>query len=403
MARDVQMSAVAGEPNPPFPAKRRVTLVGHAADATLNFRAPLIADLLAAGCEVEVLAPDWTPQQLRRLQILGAQGATYPLMRTGLNPLQDIRTAGALYRHLRRTRPDAVLTFAAKTNVWGMLAAAAAGVPRRGAMVAGLGYAFIEGGSSLRDLKRRLLRFILSSLFRGAFRFANFVVVQNPDDGHFVNINLGVKKEKIVRINGTGVPLDDWPLHPPHLEPVTFTLVARLLREKGVLEFLAAARQIKAEYPHTRFWLLGPLDENPGGLKREEIEPWVRDGIVEWPGAVDVKPWLAQTSVFVLPSYREGVPRSTQEAMAMGRPVITTDAPGCRETVVEGVNGCLVPPRDVAALVAAMRRFIQNPQLVETMGRESRRLAEERFDVRRANAVLMGALGVNRSPQQKMR
>lgn len=369
----------------------RISLIGHAAGSLLNFRVPLIADLVAAGCQVDVLASDWLPDQLQKLKSLGAYGVDYPVARTGLNPLQDLRTLWALYRYFRRRKPDAVLTFMAKPNVWGILAAAAAGVPRRGAMVAGLGYAFIEGGSPI-DVKRRLLRFILSKLFRRAFRHADFVVVQNPDDCNFLNINLGVPKEKIVRINGTGVPLQDWPPHPPHVEPPTFTLVARLLREKGVMEFLAAARQIKAEFPQTRFWLLGPVDENPGGLKREEIEPWVRDGIVEWPGAVDVKPWLAQTSVFVLPSYREGVPRSTQEAMAMGRPVITTDAPGCRETVVDGVNGFLVPPRDVAALVAAMRRFIENPQRIETMGRESRRLAEERFDVRRANVVLMRAL-----------
>ncbi len=374
--------------------QRRVTLIGHAAGATLNFRGPLIAELVGSGCEVEVMAPDWTPQQRERLRAWGATAVTFPLSRTGLNPLQDLRTLWALYRQLRRSRPDAVLSYAAKTNVWGMLAAACAGVPRRVAMVEGLGYAFTEGAEGLRDLKQRVLGWVLAGLYRWAFRAAHRVLVLNPDDARDLRRWCGLSADKTVLLGGIGVALDDWPLHPPQFQPVTFTLVARLLREKGVLEFLAAARQIKAEYSQTRFWLLGPLDENPGGLKREDIEPWVRDGIVEWPGAVDVKPWLAQTSVFVLPPYREGVPRSTQEAMAMGRPVITTDAPGCRETVVDGVNGYLVPPRDVVALVAAMRRFVENPHLIETMGRESRRLAEERFDVRRANAVLMRALGV---------
>ncbi len=376
---------------------KRLHLVGHAAGATLNFRAPLIADLVAAGCRVAVLAPDWTPQQLERLRALGAQGALFPLARTGLNPLQDLRTLWALYRHLRRARPDAVLTFAAKTNVWGMLAAAWAGVPRRVAMVEGMGYAFTDGEQGRRTLKQRALGWVLAGLYRWAFRAANCVLVLNPDDARDLQHDCGLSADKTVLLGGIGLPLDEWPCQPPHFEPLTFTLVARLLREKGVREFLEAARQIKGEYPKTRFWLLGPLDENPGGLTRDDIEPWVREGLVEWPGAVDVRPWLAQTSVFVLPSYREGVPRSTQEAMALGRPVITTDAPGCRETVVDGLNGFLVPPRDVAALAAAMRRFIEEPALVETMGRESRRLAEERFDVRRANALLMRVLGISQA------
>lgn len=373
-------------------SRQRITLIGHAARSTLNFRAPLIADLVAAGCRVQVLAPDWSAQQLDELRALGAEGVTFPLARTGINPLQDLRTLWWLYHHLRRERPDAVLTYAAKTNVWGMLAAAWARVPRRVAMVEGLGYAFTEERQHYRTIKKRALGWVLARLYRLTFRLTHGVVVLNPDDARDLKYWGNLPPSKTILLGGIGVPLDAWPLHPPHLKPVTFTLVARLLREKGILEFLAAARQIKATFPATRFWLLGPLDDNPGGLTQGDIEPWVRDGIVEWPGAVNVQPWLAQTSVFVLPSYREGVPRSTQEAMAMGRPVITTDAPGCRETVVDGVNGFLVPPRDVPALVAAMRRFIEQPDLIARMGRESRRLAEERFDVRRANAVLMRTL-----------
>lgn len=372
-----------------------IVLIGHAASATLNFRAPLIADLVAAGCAVEVLAPDWTEAQLARLAALGARGETFPLARTGLNPLEDLRTLLALWRHLRRSRPDVVFTYAAKTNVWGMLAAWLSGVPRRVAMVEGLGYAFTEGAQGRRTPKQRLIGAVLTTLYRIAFAAAHRVVALNPDDARDLQRECGLTGSKTVLLGGIGVPLDDWPPHSPHTDPMTFTLAARLLREKGVLEFLHAARRVKARHPDARFWVLGPLDDNPGGLREADLRPWLDDGTVEWPGAVDVKPWLAQTSVFVLPSYyREGVPRSTQEAMAMGRPVITTDAPGCRETVVEGVNGFLVPPRDVDALERAMLRFIEEPALVARMGQESRRLAEERFDVRRANAVLMEMMGL---------
>lgn len=378
---------------PITPRRLHLVMIGHAAAATLNFRAPLIADLVAAGWRVEVLAPDWTAPQLAQLEALGARGDSFPLARTGLNPVQDLHTLLALIRYLRRARPDVVFTYAAKTNVWGMLAAAVAKVPRRVAMVAGLGFAFIDSDAGRVSLTHRALRWIVPKLYRIALRTAHAVVVQNPDDAQVLAERAGVPQSKLTRINGTGVPLKEWPMHPPHLQPITFTLVARLLREKGVLEYLAAARQIKAIHPSVRFWLLGPLDDNPGALTASDLEPWLRDGTVHWPGMVDVKAYLAQTSVFVLPSYREGVPRSTQEAMAMGRPVITTDAPGCRETVVDGVNGFLVPPRDVDALVAAMRRFIEEPHLIERMGRESRRLAEERFDVRQSNATLLHLFG----------
>jgi len=179
------------------------------------------------------------------------------------------------------------------------------------------------------------------------------------------------------------------------LEPITFTLAARLLREKGIVEFAQAAQRIKQHYPNTRFLLLGRLDTNPGALREHEVRQWAEAGILEWHGHVpDVRPYFAQTSVYVLPSYREGVPRSTQEAMAMARPVITTDAPGCRETVIDGVNGFLVPPRDVDALVRAMERFILQPELIITMGQASRKLAEERFDVHKINQRILAVMGI---------
>jgi glycosyltransferase involved in cell wall biosynthesis len=168
-----------------------------------------------------------------------------------------------------------------------------------------------------------------------------------------------------------------------------------LLREKGIVEFAQAAQRIKQRYPNTRFLLLGGLDTNPGALREHEVRSWADAGFLEWHGHVpDVRPYFAQTSVYVLPSYREGVPRSTQEAMAMARPVITTDAPGCRETVVQGVNGFLVPPRDVDALVAAMERFILQPELILSMGQASRKLAEERFDVHKINQRILEVIGI---------
>ena len=192
---------------------------------------------------------------------------------------------------------------------------------------------------------------------------------------------------------------------PPTTKPVTFLLAACLLREKVSVEYAKAAKLIKQRHHDTRFVLLGSLDTNPGALSRDEIEAWVAEGVIEWPGHVqDMRPWLAQASVFVLPSYyREGVPRSTQEAMARARPVITTDAPGCRETVIDGKNGYLVPVRDADALAAVMERFILQPELIEKMGQASRKIAEEHFDVNKINQVILREMGISESQRPRPR
>ena len=370
-----------------------LTIVSHYAPSVINFRGPLIQALCAEGVRVQVLAPDWQPQTQQAAQALGADTAAYDLSRAGLNPFGDLHTLLQLWRHFKVSKPEVVFTHAAKTNVWGMLAAALAGVPHRVAMVEGMGYAFTESARG-RTFKQRLVGAVLATLYRMAFKLAHKVVVLNPDDAADLQRLCGLPPHKTVLLGGIGVPLQEWPLHPPHTQPISFTLIARLLREKGILEYLQAARLVKAQHPEARFYLLGGLDENPGAINQADIQPWLDDGTVEWPGQVNVKPWLAKTSVYVLPSYREGVPRSTQEAMAMGRPVITTDVPGCRETVVDGLNGFMVPPRNVPALAEAMLKFIQTPSLVATMGTESRRLAEERFDVGKINRKLMDVLGV---------
>ncbi len=283
--------------------------------------------------------------------------------------------------------------YAIKPVIYGSLAARIAGVPRRFAMIEGLGYAFTPPDGR-EHLKRRALRGMVSILYATALRSPSRVFFLNGDDiDEFTRSHL-VSPKKASLLGGIGVELEKWPPAPPVTRPVTFLLAARLLREKGIVEYATAARLVRSRHPEARFILLGGLDSNPGALSREEVESWSDD--VEWPGHVpDVRPWLARASVFVLPSYyREGVPRSTQEAMSMARPVITTDAPGCRETVVDGVNGFLVPPRDPQALAEAMERFILHPELIERMGQASRRLAEERFDVRRANLRIMEEMGL---------
>ncbi|WP_196259674.1 glycosyltransferase family 4 protein [Pelagibacterium limicola] len=369
---------------------QRFAIIGNQAFSLLNFRGPLLAEIVARGHAVFALAPDFDDETRRKFAALGVEAVDFSLSRTGLNPLRDGADAVRLVGVLRGLRLDCVLGFAIKPVIYGTLAARAAGVPRRHALIAGLGYAFAEEGSSF---KQRAIHRAAKSLYRLALTHCQTVFMQNPDDVEdFVRMGLA-PRDRIVRVNGTGVDLADWAVAPPVVAPMTFMLAARLLAEKGIFQFVEAARAIKREAPEARFVLLGGLDSNPHGIARADVEAWVAEGILEWPGHVPVKPWLAQASVFVLPSYyREGVPRSIQEAMAMGRPVITTDAPGCRETVIEGSNGFLVPPRDSAALADAMRRFVAAPELVASMGARSRALVEERFDVRKVNATMIGAM-----------
>lgn len=285
----------------------KLIVVSHYAASVVNFRGPLIKTLRQAGVQVQVIAPDWQPQMKQAVQALGAQTADFGLSRAGLNPLNDLRTALQLWRYFKAEKPDVVFTYAAKTNVWGMLAAALAGVHHRVVMVEGMGYAFTEGGNG-RNVKQRLLGLVLAKLYRLAFKLAHRVVVLNPDDASDLQRMCGLPPFKTVLLGGIGVPLEDWPVHLCHTQPLTFTLIARLLLEKGIVEYLQAARLVKAQHPEVRFCLLGGLDDNPGAISQADIQSWLDDGTVEWPGQVHVKPWLAKTSVYVLPSYREGVP-----------------------------------------------------------------------------------------------
>jgi glycosyltransferase involved in cell wall biosynthesis len=339
--------------------------------------------------EVLALAPDYNRNTRAAVQAIGAIPVDYSLSRTGMNPFRDAADMLHLTFLLHRLKPDITLCYFIKPVIYGTLAAWLSRVPRRFALIPGLGYAFTPSTKS-ESLKHRLLRGMVLVLYRAALRRADKVFFQNEDDRALFIDERAVRAERSIRVNGTGVDLDQWQPAPPVTNPVTFLLAARLLREKGIVEFVEAARKVKTKHRDVRFVLLGGLDSNPGALSSDTIETWVSEGIIEWPGHVsDVRPWLACASVYVLPSYREGVPRSTQEAMALARPIITTDVPGCRETVIDGENGFLVPLRDVNSLVSAMERFILQPEMIERMGRSSRLIAEERFDVRKINQIIM--------------
>jgi len=368
---------------------KSIAIISVQAFSLINFRGTLIKALVESGVRVYALAPDYNDSLMRQIKILGAEPVSINTSRTGMNPVRDTFDMLKLVFVLRKLQPDVTLGYFIKPVIFGTLAAWLAGVPRRVAMIEGLGYVFTDTGE-IESRKRRLLKIGVSWLYQLALFRAHKVIFLNKDDtNEFVNTGL-VDENKVSCLGGIGVDLGEWSATLPCTEPITFLLAARLLREKGIVQYARAARLVKTQYPKVRFILLGALDSNPGGLQESDVKKWVDEGLLEWPGHVPVKPWMEKASVYVLPSYyREGVPRSTQEAMAMGRAVITTDTPGCRETVINGVNGFLIPVRDVKELAASMLYFIESPELIKSMGKESRRLAEELFNVHNINIKLL--------------
>ena len=368
---------------------KKIAIVTSFAPSLIAFRGPLLRALVDAGWCVHVYAPDYDAGLESSLNRMGVVVNAVPMARAGVNPIHDAGTVASLRRELRHFRPDILLSYYVKPVIYGSLAGWLAGVPRRIAMIEGLGFAFTDSGTKL-SAKRLLLRRLIELLYRFALSVVHAVVFLNLDDrAEFVSRRI-CKIHKAHVLGGIGVDLAEWPSSPPpDGVQVTFLFVGRLLKEKGISDFVDAARIVKNKHPQARFWILGEVDSNPGSISRAVVEGWANDGLVEWFGHQPVQPFLEKSSVFVLPSYREGVPRSTQEAMATGRAVVTTDVPGCRDTVEDGVNGFIVPPRNPDSLSEAMLKFIAAPELIVLMGERSREMAVRRFDVHEVNERLM--------------
>lgn len=370
-------------------------LIAGFPDSLLIFRGHLINSLLASGLQVHVAAPDLPEDSVirARLKAKGIVVHNIPLRRTGMNPLSDLGTLLYLWRLMRSIRPRFVMGYTIKPVIYGSLAAWLARVPIRFALITGLGYAF-QGRDDAYN-KRRLLHSLVQGLYKLALYTTHKVFFQNPDDeGLFRSLGILPPIVPSHVVNGSGVDITAYS-PAPLPNGLCFLLIARLLGDKGVREFAQAARQIHRRHPNVVFNLVGWLDENPDAITQQELDSWVADGSMNYLGRLnDVRPAIAACNVYVLPSYREGTPRTVLEAMAMGRAVITTNAPGCRETVIDGDNGYLVPVQSVDALVAAMQQFIQYPSLAYRMGQRSRKIAEDKYDVHKVNAVMLHEMGI---------
>jgi len=359
-----------------------------------NFRGDLIRAVVKLGHRVTAMAAPATRDEVDRIRALGADYRSYMVDRTGMNPLKDLQTLFALRRAFTTLRPDVVLAAYIKPVIWSGLALAAFPQrPRFYVLIEGLGLVFQSKG-----LARHGIMLLATWLYRLALRRATAVMFLNEESRDFFVSRRIVSRDKCQVIPGLGVNLDQFTPAPLPPGPPRFLLISRLLAAKGLREYAAAARVVRKRHPDALFQLVGHPDPSPDGVPMAEVRAWHDEGVVEYLGEpVDVRPHLANCHVFVLPtSYPEGMPRSVLEAMATARLIVTSDAAGCRETVVPGENGFLVPVGDPAALAERLIWLIEHCNEWERMGRASRRIAEERFDVHKINAQVIGIMGLSR-------
>ncbi|MFZ5806384.1 MAG: glycosyltransferase family 4 protein [Verrucomicrobiota bacterium] len=364
----------------------KILILSNDAFTLCRFRGHLVREMVSKNHRVLACCPPVDKKMIENVRQLGAEYVPMPMNRTGLNPFQDIIYFFRLIHFFYSQKPDILLSYTIKPVIYGSLAAWMTGIQKVFSLIPGLGYAFVGG-----TMRQKMLAGMVERLYRKALKNNQAVFFQNPDDQNIFIQKKLISSRQAVLLCGSGIPLEEFAFVRPYCTPCSFFLMGRMLADKGFREFIEAARRIKRAHPEIVFKLAGATDENPSSISLAEIQGWVKEGVVEYTGFVeDVRPLLQKTSVFVLPSYyREGVPRSILEALAMGRPIITTDMPGCRETVIHGDNGFLIPPKNIPALQHAMEQFITNPSLIESMGLKSRQLAEQKFNIHYINQSIL--------------
>ncbi|MBB1424662.1 glycosyltransferase family 4 protein [Pseudoalteromonas sp. SG43-7] len=362
----------------------KIIVIGTLPSSLYNFRGQLIKYISSLNIKVCALATAANIDDIKNIEFLGADYIDYPINRSGLNPFQDFNSFWSLRNIFKQEKPNIILAYTIKPIIFGSLAARYMPHCNFYALVTGLGFAFQKG-----NWKKNLLMKLVIFLYKTALKRADKVIFQNPDNRQ-VFIDLGIVPEhKAAIVNGSGVDISHFEVKPLPPTP-RFLLIARLLGDKGIREYVKAANIVKQKYPDAIFQLVGPEDPSPDGISLTELTQLNTNNAVDYLGGTnDVRPYFEDCSIFVLPSYHEGLPRTVLEAMATGRPILTTDVPGCRETVINGENGWLVEKANVEQLVERMIWFIENPHEWQRMAEASRTMVEDKFDVHKVNRELL--------------
>ncbi|MBQ2444926.1 MAG: glycosyltransferase family 4 protein [Oscillospiraceae bacterium] len=366
----------------------RILVVSPKNKTVFNFRGDLIKDMIAKGHEVLVVGPN--QDYVDDVLALGvSEFIEIPMVKDNTSVSNDLSYLLALRRLMKEKKPDLVFGYTIKPVIYGSIAAKMAGVKHIHAMVTGLGRVYASSG-----MKAKAVRTVTKLLYKRAFKACDSVIFQNGDDIKQLVEEHYLPLDKTVQVNGSGVNMERFARTPLPEKPV-FLMVSRVIREKGVMEYCQAARQVKKACPEARCILLGGYDRSIGALKEEDIAPYIQDGSIEFPGEVkDPVAFYGQASVFVLPSYyREGLPRTLLEALSCGRPIITTDWPGCREPVEDGKNGYMIPVKDAELLADRMLTLTKDRALLLSMSDAAYETCKTRFEVGIINDQMRRALG----------
>lgn len=375
--------------------KPRVLIICSVSYSLLNFRKDFIEELVRAGFDVWCAAPDFYEDSIEKVKAMGATPIEFDLQRKGLNPVKDFKSVRALKKIMKDLKIDFVFAYTIKPVIYGSFAAQQLNI-KTFSLITGLGFTF-----SGVSLKARLLGQVSRLLYKLALRKNNVAIFQNVDDQNlFLEQGILPKNKESFVVNGSGINIDRFRLKNADEfntgGTVNFIIIGRLMVEKGIELFLDTALSVHKKNRNAKFHVVGSPPEDLTELASRLKKLHDNGAIIHHGTQTDVRPFLYNADIFVLPTYyREGVPRSILEALSVGMPIITTRTPGCRETVVEGKNGFLVPPKQLAPLQEAVNFFLDNPDKIEVMGRESRKLAEQKFDVRLINADLLKIINQN--------
>ena len=365
----------------------KIVILGTVPNDLLNFRSDLIKDILKKNYKVIASSSSLDNDSKIHMKNLGVTYQPIYLNRHGLNLIGDVRTLMNLYSLYRKHKPDLILAHGIKLVIWGGISAWFSKIPFY-ALITGLGFAF-QG----KSFKRKLLTRLVSFLYKVSLKNSKAIIFQNKDNRDlFIEKNI-ISESKTFIVNGSGVDINKYSYTKLPETDVSFLLVARLLGEKGLREYAAAAKIVKEKFPNIKFELIGAEDASMDAIPLEEIKSW--SNYVNYNGSTkDVRPYIKACHVYVLPSHHEGLPRSTLEAMSMGRPILTTNASGCKETVEEGINGFMVPVGSTNRLADKMIWFVNNKDKIQIMGKQSRKIVEKKFDVRKVNEDMLRIMNI---------
>lgn len=374
---------------------KNIVIISNELFSLINFRGPLIKHLIRSGHQVYALVPlekKINKALIQNLKNMGVNVINYYLSRNSINPFKDYMSYKSIINIISKLKPDVVIAYSAKPVIYTGLAMKYFSKINFFPVITGLGYGFTSGD----EIKRKFIRLIMTHLYRFGLKNVKSIIFQNIDDKKiFYKLKIIKKKQLSHVVHGSGVDLDLYQFLPVPKKPV-FLMLARLLIDKGVREYLEAANFVKARFPNTIFKLAGRLDSNPSSIKINELNFWTKKKVIQYLGEISpVNQIISDCRFYVLPSYREGTPRSVLEAMAIGRPIITTDVPGCRETVIHGKNGLLVQAKNSKSLANAMIKLLRESEnKIQSMGKQSYLMTKKKYNVKKVNKTIVRILNL---------